>query len=86
MWRGAAHALGKPAAPLPSPKPISAWKGRFIMPVVLDWTRTAGAGEPVPCVICGKPAICRSPAGKPVHKVCAETWTEQRSADRKAVA
>ncbi|MFI5852205.1 hypothetical protein ACIA7R_31000 [Micromonospora chalcea] len=56
------------------------------MPVVLDWTRTAGAGDPVPCVICGKPAICRSPAGKPVHKVCAETWTEQRNTDRRAVA
>ncbi|MGN9807308.1 hypothetical protein [Micromonospora sp. L32] len=54
------------------------------MSTVLDWTRGGGAGESVPCVICGKPAICRSPAGKPVHKVCAEAWTEQHS--RKAVA
>ncbi|SCF49276.1 hypothetical protein GA0070563_12177 [Micromonospora carbonacea] len=55
------------------------------MPIVLDWTRGAGAGESAPCVICGKPAICRSPAGKPVQKVCAEVWTAQRSTG-KAVA
>ncbi|MEH0821513.1 MULTISPECIES: hypothetical protein [unclassified Micromonospora] len=54
------------------------------MSTLLDWTRDGGAGESAPCVICGKPAICRSPAGKPVHKVCAEAWTEQHS--RKAVA
>ncbi|MFI7553094.1 hypothetical protein ACIBQ2_25495 [Micromonospora sediminimaris] len=56
------------------------------MPTSLDWTRGAGAGEPVPCVICGQPAICRSPKGTPVHKVCAEMWTEQQEQTRKAVA
>ncbi|MEV6816130.1 hypothetical protein [Micromonospora sp. NPDC051296] len=54
------------------------------MPTVLDWRRSGGAGEPVPCVLCGKPAICRSPKGTPVHKVCAETWIDQQT--RKAVA
>ncbi|MFI7551942.1 hypothetical protein ACIBQ2_19575 [Micromonospora sediminimaris] len=56
------------------------------MPTSLDWTRGAGAGEPVPCVICGQPAICRSPKGTAVHKVCAEAWVEQQEQTRKAVA
>lgn len=42
MWRGAAHALGKPAAPLPL-STLSAWKGRFIMPTSLDWHTTSKA-------------------------------------------
>lgn len=40
----------------------------------LDWSKTGSAGDPAPCVICGKPALCRSPKGKPCHKVCAEAW------------
>ncbi|MEV4494053.1 hypothetical protein AB0K04_28580 [Micromonospora coxensis] len=43
----------------------------------LDWTKTGSAGPPEPCVICGRPAICRSPAGKPVHKTCAEQWQQE---------
>ncbi len=43
--------------------------------VVLDWTRTGSAGPARPCAICGLPAICRAPSGKPCHKTCAETWT-----------
>jgi hypothetical protein len=36
--------------------------------VVLDW-RHAAIGPPAPCVLCGKPAICRSPVkGVPCHK------------------
>ena len=42
--------------------------------IVLDWTKTGSAGDPMPCVICGRPAICRSPKGKPCHKSCAEQW------------
>jgi hypothetical protein len=42
--------------------------------VVLDW-RHADVGPLAPCVLCGKPAICRSPAkGVPCHKGCAEAW------------
>jgi hypothetical protein len=44
----------------------------------LDWSKTGTAGDPTPCTICGKPAICRSPKGTPVHKTCAETWTANR--------
>ncbi|MEH1011719.1 hypothetical protein V6U90_01125 [Micromonospora sp. CPCC 206060] len=47
------------------------------MSVFLDWTRTGSAGDPAPCVICGHPAICRSPKGVPCHKVCAEQWIAQ---------
>ncbi|MDI5971472.1 hypothetical protein POF50_019400 [Streptomyces sp. SL13] len=28
-----------------------------------------------PCVCCGIPTPLRSERGRPVHKVCAETWT-----------
>ena len=35
-----------------------------------DWH----VGPAAPCVICGQPAIMRSPADKPCHKVCAEAW------------
>jgi len=42
--------------------------------VVLDW-RDAEAGAPAPCVLCGRPALCRSPKGVPCHKLCAELWT-----------
>ncbi len=42
--------------------------------IVLDWTRTGSAGPARPCAICGLPAICRAPSGKPCHKTCAETW------------
>jgi hypothetical protein len=47
-----------------------------VMPgrVVLDW-RTGTLGALAPCVLCGHPALCRSPAtGKPCHKGCAEAW------------
>ena len=47
--------------------------------VVLDW-RHAAIGPPAPCVLCGKPAICRSPAkGVPCHKGCAEAWITVRA-------
>jgi hypothetical protein len=47
--------------------------------VVLDW-RHARIGPPAPCVLCGKPAICRSPArGVPCHKGCAEAWITVRA-------
>jgi hypothetical protein len=49
--------------------------------VVLDW-RHAAIGPLAPCVLCGKPAICRSPArGVPCHKGCAEAWITVRARD-----
>jgi hypothetical protein len=46
---------------------------------VLDWTKTGSAGPSEPCVICHRPAICRSPGGKPCHKVCAERWAAEHA-------
>ena len=41
--------------------------------VFLDWRR-ARIGPLAPCVICGEPALCRSPAkNQPCHKGYAET-------------
>jgi hypothetical protein len=43
-------------------------------PVVLDW-RHGTTGPLAPCVLCGQPALNRSPVtGVPCHKGCAETW------------
>jgi hypothetical protein len=50
--------------------------------VSLDW-RHGTIGELAPCVLCRRPAICRSPVkGVPCHKGCAENWitTHARSA------
>jgi hypothetical protein len=43
--------------------------------VVLDWRQGQVSDQPAPCVLCGRPALCRSP-GKdvPCHKGCAEAW------------
>ena len=42
--------------------------------VVLDW-RHGSTGPLAPCVLCGIPAVCRSPVKDvPCHKGCAETW------------
>jgi hypothetical protein len=42
--------------------------------VVLDW-RHGTIGPLAPCVLCGRPALNRSPAtGQPCHKGCAEAW------------
>jgi len=42
--------------------------------VVLDW-RHATIGPLAPCVLCGLPALCRSPVkDTPCHKRCAEAW------------
>ena len=30
--------------------------------VVLDWRKGQVSGQPAPCVLCGRPALCRSPA------------------------
>ena len=54
--------------------------------VVLDW-RHAAIGPPAPSVLCGQPAICRSPAkGVPCHKGCAEAWITVRARDAKTRA
>ena len=54
--------------------------------VVLDW-RHARIGPPAPCVLCGQPAICRSP-GKdaPCHKGCAEAWITVRASRPRRLA
>ena len=51
-----------------------ATSGMPARPVVLDWRH--GSHRPArPCVLCGGPALCRSPVtGVPCHKGCAETW------------
>jgi hypothetical protein len=54
------------------------------MTALLNWTATGpqgpgSVGDPEPCVICGTPTILRSPAGKPCHKTCAETWTHSHA-------
>ena len=54
-----------------------------VMPgrVFLDW-RHAQAGPLAPCVLCGQPALCRSPVKDvPCHKGCAETWINAHAAD-----
>jgi hypothetical protein len=54
--------------------------------VVLDWTRAA-IGPLAPCVLCGQPALCRSPrTGKPCHKTCAQNWIAAHAADPADVA
>lgn len=57
----------------------TATAGRPHQTVLLNWTSSgpAGAGSagpPRPCTLCGRPAICRSPRGIAVHKVCAEGY------------
>jgi hypothetical protein len=43
--------------------------------VVLDWRKAQVSDQPAPCVLCGLPALCRSPVRDvPCHKGCAETW------------
>ncbi|MFF9360509.1 hypothetical protein [Streptomyces griseoluteus] len=45
---------------------------------LLDW-RSSKHYDPTgdkPCVLCTKPTPLRSERGKPVHKVCAEEWTD----------
>jgi hypothetical protein len=48
--------------------------------VVLDWRKGKVSDEPESCVLCGRPALCRSP-GKdvPCHKGCAERWISARA-------
>lgn len=41
----------------------------------LDWSKSRVSAAPEPCVICGKPALMRSPdRDVPCHKTCAEQW------------
>jgi hypothetical protein len=49
--------------------------------VVLDW-RHGPTGPLAPCVLCGLPALCRSPVkGVPCHKGCAEAWITTHARD-----
>ena len=59
-----------------------------VMParVALDW-RHGTIGPLAPCVLCGRPAICRSPAKNvPCHKGCAETWITTHARDERDCA
>lgn len=50
------------------------------MATSLDWSRGT-VGDPAPCVICHRPALCRSPdRGVPCHKACAEAWLDAHQA------
>ncbi|MFG2825786.1 hypothetical protein ACGFX4_40950 [Kitasatospora sp. NPDC048365] len=47
---------------------------------VFDWRDSSHwASKPAPCGVCDKPTNLRSDRGKPAHKVCAETWTDQNT-------
>ncbi|MFC8716242.1 hypothetical protein [Kitasatospora sp. NPDC057198] len=47
---------------------------------LLDWRDSRHwDNKPAPCGVCTKPTNLRSDRGKPVHKVCAEEWTEQHA-------
>lgn len=66
----------QPAAPRPKHVPITQadptqWGN--VLTAADGWTRT---GADRPCVTCGRPAMMRSPAGVPQHKVCAEVGTD----------
>jgi hypothetical protein len=37
----------------------------------LDW-HTHPVGPPLPCRLCGRPAMCRDDHHRPCHKTCAE--------------
>ncbi|MCD0482335.1 hypothetical protein LO771_07890 [Streptacidiphilus sp. ASG 303] len=48
---------------------------------LLDWRDARHwAPKPAPCGVCEQPTNLRSGRGKPVHKVCAEQWTDTHPA------
>ncbi|NES28954.1 hypothetical protein GCE86_19645 [Micromonospora terminaliae] len=47
----------------------------------LVWSGHA-TGDPMPCRLCGRPALMRDAEGRPCHKVCAEQATQTPEADR----
>jgi len=48
--------------------------------VFLDWRR-GQIGPLAPCVLCDRPALCRSPAqDQPCHKGCVESWITTHAA------
>jgi hypothetical protein len=50
--------------------------------VVLDWRKGQVSDQPAPCVLCGLPALCRSPVKDvPCHKGCAEAWITANARD-----
>jgi hypothetical protein len=55
--------------------------------VVLDWRKGQVSAQPAPCVLCSRPALCRSPAKDvPCHKGCAEAWITRRARNRADLA
>jgi len=58
-----------------------ATSGMPARPAALDW-RHGAIGPLAPCVLCGLPALCRSPVKNlPCHKGCAETWITTHARD-----
>jgi hypothetical protein len=58
----------------PPVTPAAAGRGMTGTKIILDW-RHARIGPPDPCVLCGRPALLRSPGKQvPCHKTCAENW------------
>ena len=54
--------------------------------VVLDWRR-GNIGPLAPCVLCGTPALNRSPVKDvPCHKGCAEIWITAHARDASDLA
>jgi hypothetical protein len=54
--------------------------------VLLDW-RHGKIGPLEPCVLCGQPALCRSPIKNvPCHKSCAEAWIAAHAQDEAHLA
>ena len=47
-------------------------------PRLLDWRQTGTVGPLQPCRICGRPALMRDPNGRPCHKTCAETHSQDQ--------
>ena len=57
-----------------------ATSGMPARPAALDW-RHGAIGPLAPCVLCGQPALNRSPVKDvPCHKGCAETWIAAHAA------
>jgi hypothetical protein len=59
--------------------------------LTLDWSNkgpqgAGSAGPPRPCTLCGRPAICRSPAGAVIHKVCAEAYLVAKQQQQREAA
>jgi hypothetical protein len=44
---------------------------------IIDWSTHRTSSKPAPCTHCKRPALLLDDAGRPAHKVCAETALTQ---------